>query len=348
MSLEVKKIKNSKNWYIRGTVRGVAVYKSSGTTNRDVADRERRKIEERILYGNTVTFGDIAKKYLKNGGSPKWLLDQYDEDADEFTGVLGQFEGVYLSEINQEKLDTAARKAFPHVKPQTLNRQFYTPFIAVWNYGVKLEKCELRAWSRPRVKSSDLKKTQWFRYKQAETFFWNLTPHLQAIFVFCIYTGARITEAVETDIGDIDIGARWGVLNATKTDNQRGVPLHRAVVGALKRAIGGRKEGRVFLTQNEKPYKSKRTASGHTKGGGYFKTAWKSGLTKSGLQGFTPYSMRHSLNNWMILEGIDDTRREAIMGHDNQSTNSIYSDVPQGELIETIDKIPDFTDFSRL
>lgn len=348
MPLKIIKIKTSENWYIRGTVRGTRVYQSTGTTRKDVAEQERRELEASLDRKRSITFGKAAEKYLDGGGSEKFLLDQFDEESDKWTGVLGQFEKTPISDITQDELDAAAKRAFPAVKPQTLNRQFYTPFIAVYNFSARSELCEKRDWRRPRVRRSDVEKTKWFSYRDAAKMFDALPPHIRAILIFCIYTGARPTEAIEMNIKDVHLQDRWAVIDATKTDSYRGVPLHKAVVWALGLYLGGRTEGRVFLTHKKLPYRSKRNVAGFTEGGGYFKTAWKTGQLNAKLTGYTPYSMRHSLNNWLILEGIDQTIREAIMGHDNQSTNSIYSDVPQRNLIEAIDKLPDFTDFSHL
>lgn len=348
MSLKIIKIKTSENWYIRGAVRGTSVFKSTGTKNKVIAEEERRDLEDSLSRKRSILFGKAAEKYLDGGGSEKFLLDQFDKDTDNWTGVLGQFEKTPISDITQDELDAAAKRAFPNVKPQTLNRQFYTPFIAVYNFTARSELCEKREWRRPRVRRSDIEKTKWFSCLDAAKMLDALPPHLRVILIFCIYTGARITEAVEMEIKDVHLQDRWAVINATKTDSYRGVPLHKAAVWALRQYIGDRKDGRVFLTQKDLPYKTKRNAAGFTEGGGYFKTAWATGLTNASLKGYTPYSMRHSLNNWLILEGIDQTMREAIMGHDNQSTNSIYSDVPQKRLIEAIDKLPDFTDFSHL
>lgn len=347
MPLKIIKIKGSDNWYIRGTLRGVPVFKTTGTPRKEAADDQRRELEDNILNGANYTFGQAALKYLDAGGSGKFLTDQFDKETDEWTGVLGQFENTFLSDIGQSELEEGAKAAYPNVKPQTLNRQFYTPFIAVWNYAVSLEWCHKKEWRRPKVRRSDVKKTRWFFYETAAQFYPHLPAHIKPLFIFWIYTGARPTEAIELDIKDLNLKKRWAVLNATKTDAYRGVPLHKVVVKELKEYLGDRKEGRVFLTNLGVPYESKRGPSGPTEGGGYVKTSWAKALESAKLSGYTPYSTRHSLNNWLIMLGVEKTTREAIMGHDDGSTNVMYSDVPQAHLIRIIDQLPDFTDFSR-
>lgn len=355
MPLKLVKVKNSKNLYIRGTVAGQYVYESTGTDRREYAEAKRIKRENELLeisvHGKrkSAKFVEAVEKYLDGGGSARHMEK-----------VLEQFEFTPVRAIGQQELDAAALKAYPSVSPQTLNRHFYTPFIAVMNHAAQDGLCDFRKWRRPRVKKGA--KRKWFTYEDAAKFY-NAAPyHLKAIFAFCVYTGARMTEAIELQINDINLESRWAVLNASKTDSFRGVPIHSVGVRAFQtyrdtiekkiRYLKDKKPARfskfklpetAFLTQNFQPYIPHRLKDGTVQGGGYFKTAWNATLTKAGLKGYTPYSMRHTFNNWLILAGIDQATREALMGHDNGSTNALYSDVPQNHLIEAIERLPDFT-----
>ena len=41
--------------------------------------------------------------------------------------------------ITQHDMNTYGQELYPGVKPDTLNRQLWTPLIAVWNHAVALE-----------------------------------------------------------------------------------------------------------------------------------------------------------------------------------------------------------------
>lgn len=359
MPIEIKKYKNSPYYYLRGTYRGVHVFRSTKTRDKKIADEDRKAVEDEInasgKIGKSHTFRDAVDAWLNAGGAERFLVEM-DDNGKWKPGPMREFENMPVGRIDQVAMDAAAQRTYPSSthKPQTLNRQFYAPAIAVLNHASRLGWCEKREWMRPRVKRSDIERTKWFSYEDAAKFYAHAPDHLKAIFVFCIYTGARITEAIELEIKDINLESRWAVLNATKTDNLRGVPLHTALVRVLSEGNAARKrrqgEGNAvlatvsaaFLTQRDTVYASKRE-NGLVQGGGYFKTAWKATIRRAGLTGYTPYSARHTFNNWLIMAGIDQATREALMGHDNGSTNAIYSDVPQTELIAAVDKLKDFT-----
>lgn len=348
MPLKLVNVKNSPNIYLRGTVAGQYVYESTGTDREEFAEAARIKRENQLLESaihgkrKSAKFVEAVDAYLEAGGSGRHMEK-----------VLEQFEFTPVREIGQQALDAAAARAYPDVAPQTLNRHFYTPFIAVMNHAAQDGLCDFRKWRRPRVGRTA--KRKWFSYEDAAKFYAHAPEHLKAIFVFCVYTGARITEAIELQRKDISLEGKWGVLSQTKTDGYRGVPLHPVVVRELSRyipALAGDKrsstpalapDSAVFRTQKGKPYIPHRDNEGNVQGGGYFKTAWKTTLTNAGLTGYTPYSMRHTFNNWLIMAGINQATREALMGHDNGSTNAMYSDVPQDDLIREIEKLKDFT-----
>lgn len=352
MPLKLIKVKNSSNYYIRGTVARQYVYESTGTDRKEYAEAKRIKRENQLLEGavhgkqRSATFLEAVQVYLEGGGSARHMGK-----------VLEQFEFKPVRGIGQQDLDAAALRAYPDVAASTLNRHFYTPFIAVMNHAAQDGLCDFRKWRRPR--QGRPAKRKWFSYEDAAKFYAHAPAHLQAIFVFCVYTGARITEAIELQVDDINLESRWAVLNASKTGGYRGVPLHSvlvdtacakcAVLGVktqetpVNKGVDGARKN-VFLTPKGLPYTSHRDDEGKVQGGGYFKTAWNSTLKKAGLEGLTPYSMRHTFNNWLIMAGIDQATREALMGHDNGSTNAMYSDVPQAHLIAAIEKLKDFTD----
>lgn len=344
MSLKCIKIKSSENWYIRGTVKGIRVYKSTGTSRLEIAEAERIKLENDLLHQGvfgvrkSYTFIEAADRYLASGKSPRHL-----------SKVVLAFENDKLENLGQKELDDAAREAYPNCKPQTLNRQFYTPFISVMTFAAQDDMVEYRKWRRPKVKKSDQRRVKWFTYEDARKFYEASAEHLKDIFIFCIYTGARITESIELEVKDLDLKKRWAVLNATKTESFRGVPVHSAVIRRLTSRIT-EKQLYVLPTDSGRAYKShrKKHENNAVQGGGYYRTAWNTALKDAGLEGYTPYSTRHTLNNWLILSGIDQTTREAIMGHRNSSTNAIYSDIPDQHLIDSIDCLPDFTEFSHM
>jgi len=345
MSLKLIKTQKSENWYVRGTYKGIKVFKTTETAIRKLAEQELERITSEIyqesIFGKAsiLTFEDGVYDYIEDGGATEYL-GRYDEISGKWSGLMGIFQRDKLVDITQDRLDRGARKLYPDVKPQTLNRQVYTPFIAVYNHAVIKHGLPVRKWKRPKVKRSHVKKRSWFRPEQARTFYWALPPHMKPLFSFLCLSGVRITEAIELTWDDVYLGDKWAEITATKTDSVRGVPLHPVIIEELS-AIR-RKDGRVFRTQRDEPYKVRRNERGALIGGGYFKKTWSTTRRKTGLYEFEPYSTRHTFNNWCIRYDVPAEHRLAIMGHTSDSTNAIYTDVALGDLVDAVSVLPDF------
>jgi integrase/recombinase XerD len=143
--MPVKLEKRGSVWYLRGSVRGIKVHKSTKVTDEQSADDIRIITEHRLLqesiFGKAAvkTFAEAAASYLQSGGSNRFLAP-----------ITEAFSKFRLRDIQQNDLDAAGTKIYPTASPETRNRQCYTPFIAVWNHAVKNGWADVRAWSRPK------------------------------------------------------------------------------------------------------------------------------------------------------------------------------------------------------
>jgi hypothetical protein len=131
MPLRLVRRPKSPNWIIRGTVRGIRVEESAGTSDRRVAEEIRAKREAEILtdsvYGRraTCTFAEAALSYIECGGSTRFL-----------EAVLRHFSTTPLARIDQDAIERGARKTYPGTSNATLDRQFFTPTSAVLKHHV--------------------------------------------------------------------------------------------------------------------------------------------------------------------------------------------------------------------
>jgi integrase/recombinase XerD len=153
-------------------------------------------------------------------------------------------------------------------------------------------------------------------------------------------TGARVSEAVGLDVGDIDLDGRLVRLFG-KGSKERIVPLGRAAVRALERWFdpGGRPDlvpdrwrsrddaGAVFLNRRG----GRLTRQG----------AWlvvESRATAVGLASrMSPHVLRHSCATHMLDHGADLRAVQELLGHASISTTQVYTKVANERLFEAYD-----------
>lgn len=218
--LRLTKQKGSPHWYIRGTVAGVHIYRSTKTTDRRDADEIRRKVEKETFDAAALgkhppcTFAQAVKVYDAKGGKSG--------ERRHLVRLLDHFQDTPLAQIGQTEIDAAAAVLFPNAKASTINRQLISPFIAVARAAVKAElpgavqrPIERRKVQKPVVTPATDEHIE------------KLLPHcsegLQALIILMTYTGLRTGEALRLTEGDVKNG--YVQIGKTKNGEPRMAPV---------------------------------------------------------------------------------------------------------------------------
>ena len=123
---------------IRGSIGGIRVEESTGTSDRRTADEIRAKREAKIhrgqIYGReaTATFAEAAVSYLESGGSRQFI-----EPVIKYWGTKP------LAKIDYSEIESGSLKVYPKAAPSTRNRQFFTPTMAVLNHAALHGLCSV-------------------------------------------------------------------------------------------------------------------------------------------------------------------------------------------------------------
>lgn len=359
MPLKLRKRKNSPNWYIRGTVRGQPVDESTGTADRATAEAIRIKREgetlERSVFGAaaTATFLEAVVGYLQGGGDPRFL-GQWNEGLGRWTGVTGQLAATKLSAIGQAEIERVARILYPLASPATRNRQAITPIAAVLHHAAERGLC---AWRRVRRLDEARPRFTWLRPAEADRLIACCSPHLAPLVTFLLYTGARLSEAIDLDWREVDLAGRRVAFLDTKNGTDRGVPLCQRAVVALGNL--GYREGRVFRRPDGQPYADKERLEG-----GQIKTAWATACRRAGLAvpvldkhgkpkmtrhkeprpvmrpTVTPHDCRHTWATWLFAESRDLRLLMELGGWRTMQMVTRYAHVNPDHLRPAIDLLP--------
>jgi integrase len=329
----------SHHWRIRGTVRGVYIDETTGATNREHAEAIRIKRESQILeesvFGPRVSrrFSEAAVSYIETvrpGRTQTQAIIGYSRrDGTIGRCLIDDFGSMMVSAIDQATVDRIARERFADASPATIQRDFLTPLIAILTFAAERKWCDRPHLWRPKTPRG---RSRWATREEAERIISAAPPHLQLLLAFLILTGARMGEAVSLQWADISLAERWCVFRETKNGEDRGVPLHHALVRLLDDMAGDR-QGNVFLTNKDEPYAER-------EGGGHIKTAWRATLRRAGIADLRPHDLRHTFSTWLTMAGVHEQVRDEIMGHASTSMGRRYSHIPRTSLLEAIDRLP--------
>jgi integrase len=278
--------KKSPIWYIRGTYLKQRVFRSSGTAEKAVAQRELLKIKHEIesgrySVGKGPTVDDAFAAYLKAGGERKFARP-----------LLDHFRGVLLDRVDQAAVDEAAHALYPNASPATHNRQVFTPLLAVLKRAGVLTPIR-----RPKGAQGKAR-LRWLWPEEAERLFEEaarVNRDLAALLIFLTYTGLRLGEALSLHVGDLRLDEQTAYLPRTKNGEDRQVHLPPFVVATLS-GVTPQPSGRLFrFTRGSALYKLLRQAS-----------------EPAGVPWVGFHTLRHTWATWMRRYAGLDTR--GLMG----------------------------------
>lgn len=312
------------NWYIRGTIRGVTVDETTGTDDKGRAEeiRIRREAEilDRSIHGvrKTATFLEASVQYLLEGGDKRFV-----------NIVARHFGTMPLADVDQGAIDRAARVLYPNASAATRNRQVYTPISAVLHFAAKKRLCDRPVISRPKQPKG---RVRWISRDEADRLIAASAPHLKPLLTFLLFTGARLSEALYLDWNHVDLSRSHVAFLDTKTNDDRGVPLHPAVVTAL--ANLPHRTGAVFRRPDGRPYEEK------DDGGGQIKTGFKGACRRAGIDDFTPHDCRHTWATWHYAANRDLIALMKLGGWKSEKMVLRYAHINVDNLAASINAIP--------
>ncbi len=205
---------------------GRDIRKSTGTDSERHADAQRIQLETRLLdertFGKraTATFAEAIVLYQQKGHSLR------------FTGPLTRhFHARQLSSITDLDVMQFCQLTYPNASPQTVNRQVYSPLIAIWRVAQEAGMCGPHEFRRP--KQPEREAVLFATEEEISALADAGTERLRAAVLLLTFTGARASEVCRVKATDVDWVARTVVLRKTKGGLPRQVPLGAMAMEAL-------------------------------------------------------------------------------------------------------------------
>lgn len=153
-----------------------------------------------------------------------------------------------------------------------------------------------------------------------------------ALLEFLYASGARVSEAVDLDVIDIDFDGRTVIVTG-KGDKQRLVPIGKPALAAIEAYLPVRMELRKGRPDPERLFLNAR--GGPLSRQGVWQIVRKHGRA-AGLDPdrVSPHVLRHSTATHMVEGGADLRTVQEMLGHASISTTQIYTRVSPQHLLE--------------
>lgn len=278
MPLKIYRRPRSFVWSYRGTLVGNRFRGTTGTSDKETAQRIASEIENKFWKRGLdskeqgLTWPKAVALYLAAGKSSRYLVR------------LSKYWGdVAVKDLSAGSIRQAAMDIYPSAKNSTRNRQAIVPTLAIINHCAELGLCPHMKMKRFKV-DTKIKKPVTLEWINAFRACADRTDvGVLALFMFA--TGARIAESLAVRWDDIDFQKRTVLICQTKLGNERSAHLPTDLFLAL-----------ANLPRNRPPFAIAYTTA---------RDAWDRTTSKAKIDALTFHSCRHGFATALAGKGVD-------------------------------------------
>ncbi|MBT5375488.1 MAG: tyrosine-type recombinase/integrase [Nitrospinaceae bacterium] len=334
------KQKSGKVWWVFFSYRGRQYRQSTGATNKKLAESVHAKIKTQIVEGKFLekskeqdkTFEQLVDRYSEEVVPMKSLNTQRDDKS--YAKILKlEFKGLYLDEITPDLISKKKHQWKSKIGGRTINRRLsfisaaFTQAIKVWGW------CRFNPVSCIK-REKENKRVKYFPDDEFEEIFEELADWVKPIVLVAKNTGLRRNNVVNLRWSQVDLDARFIVLDAEEMKNQQslGVPLNEVAFNVLKDLVKSKKSQFIFCKANENPY----TPSGVS-------AAFKKACVKANYSDYHFHDLRHDFCSKLVQRGVDLCKVKELAGHKDISSTLRYAHLRRKDLTDSI-RVLDYSD----
>lgn len=303
-------------WWVYVMNSGVRQARSTGTSNRRLAEAVARKYEDEQTaraQGLTelkpeMTVDELASLFFATDEVKPHHIDRF-KMLQPFWGDR-ELRSITRADVRDYR---AARMDVRALTETTINRDMevlrHLLFFAVDEGFIVANPLARLRMTRPRKRKRPI-----LSWVDEQKLIGSASMHLSQITVAALDTGMRRGELLKQQWADID----WsrGVLSVTHSKTAEGEAREIPLTNRLRAMLSVRRElsGLVF-TFHEDPIKG-------------IKTGWRGAIRRSAIERLRFHDLRHTFNTRLLEVGVLTDVRKALMGHSSgEDVHSIYTHV---------------------
>lgn len=315
-------VKRGNVWWMSFTYQGKQVRKSTGTTDRRLADAILAKVKVQIIEGqhferSTVeshTFLELMDRYEREHVARKLRhrgLKGYMKNLRTFFG------SQTLAQITPKQIVAYKNKRYEDgMAPATINRELAN-LKKAFNLAVReWEWCEHNPVSRVSMEKENNQRDRWLTVEEETRLLAACALWLRDVTVFALHTGMRMGEILELTWRGVDFGRKTVTVLRSKNGERRTIPVNETVMHILKEKTKVRALGTdlVFCSKAFTPMES-----------GHLRRSFRVALKKAHVEDLRFHDLRHTFATRLVQAGVDLYKVQRLLGHKSPIMTQRYA-----------------------
>ncbi len=316
--------KRNKVWWMTFTYQGQQVRRSTGATDRRLAENILSKVKVQIVEGQFFerreeqdrTFGEMMDRYMKERAALKAPKSRLRDHA-ALTHLLPLYKDKVLAAITPKLMaGYKTQRRLERAAPATINKELQLVRHA-FNLAMReWEWCRENPMHRVSMEQVRNEVDRWLTSEEEERLMAASSPWLREIMVFALNTGMRQGEILNLQWQDVDFARGTLIVMKSKNGTRRTIPLNTKVFDLLaaKQSTSGTSCGPVFKT----PLKNELQVR-------YLVREFCEARNRAGIPDFRFHDMRHTFATRLVQRGVDLYKVQRLLGHKTSTMTQRYA-----------------------
>ncbi|HAE99823.1 MAG TPA: site-specific integrase [Methylophilaceae bacterium] len=325
--MSLYKRKDSAAWWIKITVSGKTIQRSTGTADKIEAQEFHDKLKTQLWEQGRL---GIKAQHSWQEAVVRWLNETSDkathgEDKSKLYWLHDYLGNLMLDEINLDVIDMIRTAKLNEASKATVNR--YLALIRSilirardeWEWLEKAPKIRLFKEQNIRERSLTI--------EQAKLLLSELPVHQRATVLFALATGLRLSNVVKLEWAQVNLELKHAWVRGDESKNRKpiAIPLNNVAIEVLRKQKGNHPD-RVFT------YLGKPFTAANTK-------AWKAALIRAGIENFRWHDLRHTWATWQRQAGTPTHELQRLGGWKTASMVERYAHVAPDNLAQAASRL---------
>ncbi|MFH1823770.1 MAG: tyrosine-type recombinase/integrase [Candidatus Firestonebacteria bacterium] len=300
---------------------GRRIRESVSTDDIKLARQILNKREVEVLEGKyfdkrkneKIKFKDFANEvleYLLKRRKAKGFFKERIKQLNEYFGEMFLYEITprFIVSYQNDRVD------IDKVSQGTVNRDL-SVLRRIYNLGIKWGKISHNPVNFVEFYKESSGRVRFLTKEEIERLLANCYGYLKDIVKIALLTGMRKGEMLGLKMTNIDFNNNLIILDKTKNDEIREIPMSREVREILWRLCASkRKKDFIFVTKGKKRYSRNGV-----------RTAFGTALSNAGIDNFRFHDLRHTFASHLVMSGVDIVTVQKLLGHKDIKMTMRYS-----------------------
>ncbi|UVT18541.1 MAG: site-specific integrase [Nitrospira sp.] len=317
-------VKRNHVWWMSFMFQGCQVRRSTGTTDKRLAESILCKVKVQIAEGRFFerreeedrTFKEMMDRYMEERAVLK-APKSHGRDRTALNHLLPVFGDRVLAEIAPKLLAAyKIQRRNEQAAPATINKELQLVRHA-FNVAMReWEWCRENPMHRVSLEQVRNEVDRWLTANEEERLLAASSPWLQEMIRFGLNTGMRQGEILNLQWQDVDFTRGTLMVMKSKNGTRRTIPLNSTVYELLaaKQAATGASRGPVF-----------KTPLGNTLQVRFLVREFCEARDRAGIPDFRFHDMRHTFATRLVQRGIDLYKVQRLLGHKTGTMTQRYA-----------------------